>query len=163
VDVSIVGAVAQPSSAFAGPFGSSGISDRSPARRRTTESDRGYRPHRDRPRSASDLAVQTIHIHGCMRPAFNSGTKGRGATALGLFCLTPSDTWHSFGDQKRFSSALDRDCAGNCCQDIEWDERLWHDRAPSVLSPSCTGRPRSSWLFRTMSNACVAEPAGKDI
>src|SRR6266700_7162875 len=73
-----------------------------------------------------------------MRPAFSSRTKRRGAAALApalrLFFWTASDIWHPYGDLTRNWSALDRDCAGNTCHDIEWDDRRWNGCASS--SPS---------------------------
>src|SRR4030088_2845176 len=80
-----------------------------------------------------------------MRPAFSSRTKRRGATALALapalrlFFWMASDIWHPYGDLTRNWSALDPDCAGNTCHDIEWDDRRWNGCASS--SPSY-GAPR---------------------
>src|SRR5216684_1494694 len=78
-----------------------------------------------------------------MRPAFSSSTKRRGATALAptlrLFFLAASDMWHPYGGLTRNWSALDRDCAGNTCHDIERDDRRWNGCASSSLSRSTAG------------------------
>src|SRR6266481_6053359 len=73
-----------------------------------------------------------------MRPAFSSRTNRRGTTALApalrLLFLTASDMWHLYCDLTRNWSALDRDCAANTCNDIEWDDRRWNGCASSSLS-----------------------------
>jgi hypothetical protein len=69
-----------------------------------------------------------------MRPAFNSRTKRRGATALRLFFMTASDMWHPYFDLARTWSALDHDCAANTRHDIEWNDRRWNDCASSPPS-----------------------------
>src|ERR1700756_3606474 len=72
-----------------------------------------------------------------MRPAFSSRTNRRGTTApapaLRLLFLTASDMWHLYCDLTRNWSALDRDCAANTCNDIEWDDRRWNGCAFSSL------------------------------
>src|ERR1700686_2951008 len=77
-----------------------------------------------------------------MRPALISRTKRRGATAvapaLRLFFSTASDMWHLYCDLARTRSALDHECAGNTCHDIEWDDHRWNGCAFS--SPSYGAR-----------------------
>jgi hypothetical protein len=66
-----------------------------------------------------DGLIGTVRIHGVNAAGVQFKDKQTsGDSALMLF-LTASDMWHPCGGLTRNWSALDRDCAGNTCHNIE--------------------------------------------